>query len=112
MPWTSPPIPAPSRAEHHPPQHPFIELARQGFEVDYDVVDVHNDRAYVLAAFREVLRPKADGPATEVDGRIVHVWQREANGTWKVTRVLAGRVSPNRIRSWSTPVPVDTQPDV
>ena len=83
--------------------HMFTELFAMvdtaGFEVDYDIVDLHDDRAYVLATFRETLRPK-DGPsAIEVDGRLVCFWHREEDGTWKVTRLLTGRASPDRIRS-------------
>lgn len=75
----------------------FAMVDTAGFEVDYDVVDVHCDDAYVLAPFRETLRPKDGGPSIEVDGRLVCFWHRD--GSWKVTRLLTGRSSPERIRS-------------
>lgn len=77
----------------------FAMVDTAGFEVDYDIVDLHDDRAYVLATFRETLRPKDGASAIDVDGRIVCFWHREGDGTWKVTRLLTGRASPDRIRS-------------
>jgi hypothetical protein len=62
-------------------------------------VDLHDDRAYVLAGFTETLRPRDGGPGIEVDGRLVYFWRMEPNGRWTVTRVLTGRVSPDRVAS-------------
>lgn len=75
----------------------FATVDTSGFEIDYDILDVHADRAYVLAAFRETLRPKQGSPSIEVDGRLVCIWHRGEVGTWLVTRVLTGRASPDRI---------------
>ncbi|MDP8957842.1 MAG: SgcJ/EcaC family oxidoreductase [Actinomycetota bacterium] len=77
----------------------FATVDTATFEVDYDIVDVHGDRAYVLATFRETLRPKDGAPAIEVDGRLVCFWHRQEGGTWRVTRVLTGRASPDRLHS-------------
>lgn len=41
----------------------FATVDTAGFEVDYNIVDFHDDRAYVLATFRETLRPKDGAPA-------------------------------------------------
>ncbi|MGH8925317.1 MAG: YybH family protein [Acidimicrobiia bacterium] len=76
----------------------FATIDTSEFEIDYDVVDIHGDRAYVLAAFRETLQPKAEGPAIVIDGRIVCFWQQEPDKEWKVTRVLTGRAGPDCIR--------------
>lgn len=77
----------------------FATVDTGGFEVEYDIGDLHDDRAYVLATFRETLRPRDGAPAIEVDGRLVCFWHREKDGTWKLTRVLTGRASPDRIHS-------------
>jgi ketosteroid isomerase-like protein len=37
----------------------FDQFDTSAFEPRYDVVDVHGDRAYVLASFEEVLEPTA-----------------------------------------------------
>ncbi len=75
----------------------FALVDTAAFEVDYDTVDVHHDRAYVLATFHETLRPR-DGvaPAIDVDGRLVCFWQRDEGGTWRVARLLTSRASPDR----------------
>jgi uncharacterized protein (TIGR02246 family) len=75
----------------------FAMIDTGGFEIDYDIVEVHQDRAYVLATFHETLRPKDAAPAIEVDGRLVCFWHRHEDGTWRVTRVLTGRASPDRL---------------
>lgn len=77
----------------------FAMVDTAAFEVDYDIVDVHGDRAYVMAAFRETLRPKDGTAAIEVDGRLVCFWHRETDGTWRVTRLLTSRASPDRLSS-------------
>lgn len=56
----------------------FAKVDTAGFEVYYDTIDVQGDRAYVLASFRETLRPKDGTSAIRVDGRIL---------PWPSTRV-------------------------
>jgi uncharacterized protein (TIGR02246 family) len=75
----------------------FATVDTGGFEIDYDIVEVHHDRAYVLATFHETLRTKGGAPAIEVDGRLVCFWHRHEDGTWRVSRVLTGRASPDRL---------------
>jgi len=77
----------------------FAMVDTAGFEVDYDTIDVQGDRAYVLASFRETLRPKDGTSAIRVDGRLVCFWRRAEDGRWQVTRVLTGRAAPDRIGS-------------
>lgn len=73
----------------------FAAVDTSAFEVDYRVVDVHGDRAYVLASFTETLQPKEAGSAISVDGRLVYFWRREADG-WRLTHLLTGRAAPDR----------------
>ena len=81
----------------------FIELVAMvdtaGFEVDYVIVDFHDDRAYFLATFRDTLRPKDGAPCNLVVGRLVCFWRREEDGTWQVSRLLTGPASADRILS-------------
>jgi uncharacterized protein (TIGR02246 family) len=76
----------------------FAMVDTAAFEVDYDIVDVHDDRAYVLATFHETLQPK-DGVASaiDVDGRLVYFWKRDENGAWRVARLLTSRASSDRM---------------
>lgn len=75
----------------------FAMIDTSAFEIEYDVVEVHGDRAYVLARFTETLRPRDGSPAIAVDGRLVCFWRREQDGTWKLSRAVTGRASPDRV---------------
>lgn len=70
-----------------------------GFEVDYVIVDFHDDRAYVLTTFCETLRPKDGAPSNLVIGRLVCCWRRGEDGNWQVSRLLTGPASADRILS-------------
>jgi ketosteroid isomerase-like protein len=60
----------------------------------YEIIDVHGDRAYVLASFDEVLRPKDGQPGIRIHGRAVHFWRRERDGAWRILRLLTARSAP------------------
>jgi len=69
----------------------FATFDTSAYEPNYDMVEVHTDRAYVLGSFTEVLRPREGGPGLAVPGRIVLFWRREPHGVWRVTRALTSR---------------------
>lgn len=79
-------------------QRGFAQLAADfdtsAYAPQYDLIDVYGDHAYVLGSFDEVLRPRAGGPGTRVQGRLVLFWRREADGRWRVVRFLTGRSAP------------------
>lgn len=80
-------------------QRDFAQLAAafdtSAYAPRYDIIDVHDDHAYVLGSFDEALRPRAGGPGTRVQGRLVLFWRREADGRWQVVRFLTGRSAPD-----------------
>src|SRR3712207_4736946 len=73
----------------------FAAFDTSAYEPAYDTVEVHTDRAFVLGAFTEVLRPREGGPGLAVVGRVVLFWRREPDGVWRTTRVLTSRSAPD-----------------
>ena len=73
----------------------FAAFDTSAYEPAYDTVEVYTDRAYVLGAFTEVLRPREGGPGLAVVGRVVLFWRREPDGVWRTTRVLTSRSAPD-----------------
>ncbi len=73
----------------------FDAVDTSAYEADYHSIEVHGDAAYVIADFRETLRPWEAGQSVLVSGRIVLFWRRESDGAWRVTRLLTGRSAPD-----------------
>jgi uncharacterized protein (TIGR02246 family) len=65
------------------------------YEPEYSVVDVHDDRAYVLGEFDEALRRTDGKPGVRIHGRIVQFWRRDGDGAWRLVRVLTARSAPD-----------------
>ena len=73
----------------------FAAFDTSAYEPNYETVEVHTDRAYVLGSFTEVLRPREGGPGLAVVGRVVLFWQRGPDEVWRTTRVLTSRSAPD-----------------
>jgi ketosteroid isomerase-like protein len=74
----------------------FDSFDYSAYEAQYDITDVHGDRAYVLGTYDELICPRHGGTGTRIHGRIVLFWRAEGDGTWKVVRVLTARSAPER----------------
>src|SRR5689334_19121515 len=59
-------------------------------KVTLDRVDlsVSGDLAYVIGTFDEVIQPATGNPVSST-GRVVYLWRRQADGSWKIARLLA-----------------------
>jgi uncharacterized protein (TIGR02246 family) len=59
-------------------------------KVTLDRVDlsVSGDLAYVIGTFDEVIQPATGSPVNST-GRVVYLWRRQADGSWKIARLLA-----------------------
>jgi ketosteroid isomerase-like protein len=55
------------------------------------VVDVYEDRAYVLGEFEELIRPYDGSSPIMVLGRAIQFWRRDAGGTWLLAYGITGR---------------------
>lgn len=75
----------------------FASFDTSAYEPRYEMIDVHGDRAYVLASFEEVLRPRDGQPGIRVHGRIVQFWRREEDGEWRVVVLLTARSAPDEL---------------
>jgi uncharacterized protein (TIGR02246 family) len=72
----------------------FAQYEPTQWWVEYDTVEVHPVRAYVLGSFAEVLRPRGGGPAQVISGRVVYFWRRSDDGAWHVVRALNSHSGP------------------
>jgi ketosteroid isomerase-like protein len=73
----------------------FAGFDTSAYRPNYDTVEVHTDRAYVLGSFTEVLRPREGGPGLRVAGRLVFFWRRGPDGGWRITHALSSRSAPD-----------------
>jgi len=73
----------------------FRSFDTSAYETRYDVVDEHGDRAYVLASFDEVLRPREGAAGLRIHGRTVQFWGRQADGAWRISVLLTARSAPD-----------------
>jgi uncharacterized protein (TIGR02246 family) len=55
--------------------------------VQIDELTVSGDAAYLLGTYNETLMP-ASGAPQRVSGRYLHVWRRQADGSWKLARAV------------------------
>jgi uncharacterized protein (TIGR02246 family) len=90
---------------HHQPAESGREVIRSAFarffeqfdisayDPTYELIDVHDDRAYLLMSFTQVLRPYDGGPGMKVHGRAVQFWRRE-DGQWRLVMLLTARSAP------------------
>ena len=51
-------------------------------------LSVSGDLAYVIGNFEEVVQPPEGKPISST-GRVVYIWKRQADGAWKIARLLA-----------------------
>lgn len=75
----------------------FAEVHTISWQADNHVLDVHDDRAYVLGRFREVRRDHESGEVEHVPGRLVSFWRRQPDGGWLITHLLTSRYGPEEI---------------
>jgi uncharacterized protein (TIGR02246 family) len=52
-----------------------------------DTVEMHGERAYLWGTYEEVAGPKGDAPSL-YRGRVAAEWVREADGRWRIARIL------------------------
>lgn len=72
----------------------FEQFAISAYDPTYELIDTHDDRAYVLLSFTQVLRPYDGGPGMKVHGRAVQFWRRE-DGQWRLGLLLTARSAPD-----------------
>jgi ketosteroid isomerase-like protein len=77
----------------------FDGFDTSAYEPRYEIIDVHGNRAYVLASFDEVLRPRNGHPGILIHGRAVQFWRRESDGAWRLVRLLTARSAPEEPES-------------
>ena len=53
-----------------------------------DDLTVSGDLAYVIGRFDEMVQPPT-GNAINNRGRVVYLWKRQRDGSWKIARLLA-----------------------
>jgi len=51
-------------------------------------LSVSGDLAYVIGNFDEVVQPPTGNPVSST-GRAIYIWKRQADGGWKIARLLA-----------------------
>lgn len=52
-----------------------------------DTVEMYGERAYLWGTYEEVAGPKGDAPSL-YRGRVAAEWVREADGRWRIARIL------------------------
>ena len=60
------------------------------------VIDAHDDRAWTVATYSEILVPRVDGHGQRqlVQGRLVRFLQRDVEGRWRVSLALNSHTRP------------------
>ena len=60
------------------------------------VIDSHEDRAYTVATYSEILVPRVGGQGSRqlVQGRLVRFLQRDVDGRWRVSLALNSHTRP------------------
>lgn len=64
------------------------------WQSEHVIIDVHEDRAYALSIYSEVLVPRMPGPRISVAGRLILFLHREADGAWRVTLAMNSHSRP------------------
>jgi uncharacterized protein (TIGR02246 family) len=72
----------------------FARFDTSAWRTDPLIVEVHGDRAYVLAVYTETLVPYADDPSQSISGRLVQFMRRDPDGAWRFSLVLNSHVRP------------------
>ncbi|MDP8956484.1 MAG: nuclear transport factor 2 family protein [Actinomycetota bacterium] len=76
----------------------FDTLDTSAYRPSYEVMDAHDDHAYVLGSFHEVLRARDGTSAIQVRGRVVQFWHRR-QGSWRIVRLLTARSAPDEVQN-------------
>lgn len=71
----------------------FEQFDISSYEPTYELINIHDDRAYTLLSFTQALRPYGGGPGMKVHGRAVQFWRRE-DGRWRLVMLLTARSAP------------------
>ena len=74
-------------------------------KVDKDDLSVSGDLAYYIGRYDESWRPR-QGALVHDRGRFLFVWQRQADGTWKIARSIG--TDPARGSTPSSPAAADS----
>ena len=91
---------------HHQPGVSGREVIRSAFALffeqfdilaykpTYEFIEIHEDRAYTLGSWLQVLRPNDGRPDIKIHGRTVQFWRRE-DGQWRLVMLLSARFAPD-----------------
>lgn len=74
----------------------FDQFDTSAYSPEYELAEVHGDRAYAIGSFEEVLRSRQDQTGLRVHGRVVYFWRRSATEGWQVAYALTGRSAPDK----------------
>lgn len=72
----------------------FEQFDVLAYEPTYELIDIHEDRAYALGWWTQVLRPDDGRPDMKIHGRTVQFWRRE-DGQWRLVMLLTARFAPD-----------------
>ena len=66
----------------------FAEYDPSAWRTEPVLIDVHDDRAYVLSTYSETLVHRGGGESIDIRGRLVLFLRRDADGVWRVTLAM------------------------
>ena len=72
----------------------FEQFEVLAYEPTYELIDIHEHRAYSLGSCTQVLRPRDGRPDMKIHGRTVQFWRRE-DGHWRLVMLLTARFAPD-----------------
>ena len=72
----------------------FAEYDPAAWRAEHDVVEIHDDRAYVLSLYSETLVHRRGGPSLDVLGRLVLFLRRDPDRTWRVALAMNSHTRP------------------
>jgi len=59
-----------------------------------ELLEAHEDRAYVLRTYEETLVPRGEGPRIQVHGRLVAFLRRDADDGWRIAMLMNSHSRP------------------
>lgn len=69
-----------------------ISQMAQSYTIDYEIkvddIKVDRDMAYEIGSYTSTLTPKKQGDAIRETYDFLDVWEREADGKWRITKAL------------------------
>ena len=69
-------------------QQAFFDQATVQLSISFEEVEVAGNWAFARRSWARTLTPVAGGEPTQDNGQVVHIYQRQADGSWKVARII------------------------